>query len=176
MNIELNTVYDSVGYEKFGQLCVKYCMEDEIKRLNRIIWFIGGAAVLEILFSVIGAVNEPFFPITLVFLAALIIVTVSKKRLLPKNITVSSAIGCPYGVTMGFYNEYFYVKTENCMSIQEVSVRYEFLKIAVETAEYFILMTQRGQAYFVPKKDMSFEDSLELSAFLSRFSHIYKAV
>ncbi len=97
-----------------------------------------------------------------------------KKKLYPKTFSEINGIGCPYNVTIGLYDEYFYEKFENNMSISENSVRYEFLKKVVETPECFVLMTKRSGIYFIPKCDMGYEASLEFSAFCkARLPYIY---
>ena len=181
MKIEFRTVYDSIENEKMGQLYAKYCIDKQLKQLKNmriaiivicILGFVFGIALENALGSFI-----PFtlFPVLLVF--TLLYISWVKKKLYPKIFSETNGVGCPYNVTFGLYDEYFYEKFESNMTISEQSIRYEFLQKAIETPEYFILMTKRNQIYFLPKRDMGYEAALEFSAFCkARLPYIYKVV
>lgn len=178
MRIEFRTVYDSFQNEKMGQLYAKHCIEKQIKQMNTMRNFIIGICILGfVLSSVVESLANLFIPIIIfpVFLiVGLVYIHWAKKKLYPKIFSDANGIGCPYNVTFGFYDEYFYEKFENNMSVQESSVRYEFLKKVTETPEYFILMTQRSSIFFLPKRDMNSDDVMVLSSFFRmRLPHKY---
>ncbi len=178
MRVEFRTVYDSIENEKCAELYATYCIDKQLKQLKSmriaitvicVFGFIFGIALENALGSFI-----PFtlFPVLLVF--TLLYVRWVKKKLYPKVFRELNAVGCPYNVTFGLYDEYFYEKFENNMCISEQSIRYEALQKLVETSEYFILMTNRNQIYFLPKRDMGYENILAFSAFCyGRLRHIY---
>lgn len=178
MNIEFRTVYDSIENEKMAQLYAKHCIDKQLKQMKTMTICL---VIICVLGFFLGMATEeatgtfiPYtlFPVFLVF--SLIYIRWAKKKLYPKTFSEINGVGCPYNVTFGIYDEYFYEKFENNMIISENSIRYEFLKKVVETPEYFILMTKRSQLYFLPKRDMGYENVLALSAFCrSRLPYIY---
>lgn len=177
MRIEFNTVFDNFANENLAELYVKHCMDNQNKKYNQLIIF---SIILAILSLVTGIATRKY-PLCIVgflyFLIVFFIIRKTKNKTLPKSMADNNGVGCPYNVTFGLYDEYFYEKFENNMSISEQSVRYEFLKKVVETPECFILMTKRSQLYFLPKRDMGYEAALEFSGFCkSRLPYIYKAV
>lgn len=179
MRIEFRTVYDSIENEKMGQLYAKHCIDKQLKQMNNMKIFM---VIICVLGFILGIVAEdatgifiPFtlFPFLLIF--TLIYTGWVKKKLYPKTFSDVNGIGCPYNVTFGLYDEYFYEKFENNMTVSENSIRYEFLKKVVETPEYFVLMTKRSQLFFLPKRDMGYESVLIFSTFCrTRFPYIYK--
>lgn len=178
MRIEFRTVYDNVENEKLGQVYVKYCMDKQIKQMNTLRIILIVVCVLGFVPGLVAEnVSGRFVPYTLfcAFLVfGLIYIQWAKNKLLPKTFTDINGVGCPYNVTFGLYDEYFYEKFENNMSISENSIRYEFLKKVVETPEYFVLMTERTQVLFLPKRDMGYENALEFSLFCKgRLGYIY---
>lgn len=174
MRIEFNTVFDNFANEHLAELYVKLCMDNQNKKYKQLIIF---SIVLAALSFVTGIATRqyPLCPIGfLYFLFVFFIVRKTKKKTLPKSMADNNGVGCPYNVTFGLYDEYFYEKFENNMSISEQSIRYEFLKKIVETPECFILMTKRSQLYFLPKRDMGYEAALEFSDFCkARLPYIY---
>ncbi len=180
MRIEFKTVYDNIENEKLGQVYAKHCIDKQLKQMNTMKILLIVICVLGFFMS-IGAVfvSDAFIPLTLFpafLIVGLIYIHWAKKKLFPKTFSDINGIGCPYNVTIGLYDEYFYEKFENNMSISESSVRYEFLKKIVETPEYFVLLTKRSHLYFLPKKDMGYENALEFSAFCKlRLPYIYKS-
>lgn len=178
MRIEFRTVYDEIANEQLADLYVKYFMDKQLKQLKN---FKISLVIICVLGFIIGVLGEdvtgtfiPFslFPCFLVF--GLVYLYLVKKKIYPKAFIDINKIGCPYNVTFGLYDEYFYEKFENNMLVSENSIRYEFLKKVVETPEYFVLMTNRSQIFFLPKRDMGYEAVLEFSAFCKlRLGHIY---
>lgn len=178
MRIEFRTFYDNIENEKMGQLYAKYCIDKQLKQLKSMRVAIIVICVFGFLSSIIlEAKTNAFIPFTLFPLAlifSLAYIRWVKKKLYPKVFSDANEVGCPYNVTFGFYDEYFYEKFENNMSISEQSIRYEFLKKIIETHEYFILVSKRSQVYFLPKRDMGYEAVLELSGFFrTRLPYIY---
>ncbi len=175
MRIEFRTVFDDFANRQLADLYVKHFMDKQNKMYKKMIIFV---VALVILATILGIVTENYplciaSPFYLIFF--FIILKRAKKKGLPKSFTDVNGVGCPYNVTFGLYDEYFYEKFENNMSISESSVRYEFLKKVVETPECFILMTKRSQLYFMPKRDMGYENALVFSAFCkARLQYIYK--
>lgn len=180
MRIEFRTVYDRIEFEIFGQLYAKHCIEKQLKQLNNIRLAIVIICVLGFVLGLASDITakDKFIPYTL--FPFFLIFTLGyiwwvKKKLYPKTFVDINKIGCPYNVTFGLYGEYFYERFENNMIVSETSVRYEFLKRVVETCDYFILITNRTQVYFLPKRDMGYEETLSFSAFCkSRLGAIYK--
>ncbi len=174
MRIEFNTVFDNIANEKLSQLYVEHFMEKQDKQYKKmkifaIIVFIicCGLSVLQhrYIIALLGILY-------LVFVLALI--NNAKKKVLPKNFSEMNGVGCPYNVTFGFYDEYFYEKYENSMSISESSIRYEFLKKIVETPDSFVIMSKRFNLFYLPKIDMGYENVVEFSAFCkNRLPYIY---
>ena len=179
MKIEFRTVYDNIENEKMGQIYAKHCIDKQLKQLNTIKIAIVIICVLGFVLGMVAdvTITDKFIPFTLFpffLIFTLIYIWWVKKKLYPKSFIDANKIGCPYNVTFGLYDEYFYEKFENNMSIQESSIRYEFLKKVVETPEYFVLMTNRSQLFFLPKRNMGYENVLEFSAFCKyRLGHIY---
>lgn len=174
MRIEFNTVYDDFVNEKLGQLYSEHFIDKQNKLYKRMFIFI---TLLSIWALVMGLATEnyalgiasPFY-----MLFGFLIIRRAKKKAIPKSFVEQNKIGCPYNVTFGLYDEYFYEKFENNMLVSESSIRYEFLKKVVETPECFVLMTNRNQLFFLPKRDMGYEKVLELSAFCkARLTYIY---
>ncbi|MBQ7114893.1 MAG: YcxB family protein [Clostridia bacterium] len=181
MRIEFRTVYDSIENEKMGQLYAKHCIDKQLKQLKTIRTLLLIICLLGIGFcAFLEFAKDIYFPaaiFTIFGIFGALYCDWVKKKLYPKIFTDVNGIGCPYNVTFGLYDEYFYEKFENNMSISEQSTRYEFLKKVVETPECFILMTKRSQLYFLPKRDMGYEAALEFSGFCkARLPYIYKAV
>lgn len=182
MRIEFRTVYDNIENEKMGQLYAKYCIDKQLKQMNSIKICIIIICVLGFVLGMVAdvAVEDKFIPYTIFpffLIFTLIYIRWVRKKLYPKVFSDANGVGCPYNVTFGLYDEYFYEKFEGNMSISEQSIRYEFLKKIVETPEYFILMTKRSQLYFLPKRDMGYEAILEFSSFCkARLAHIYQGV
>lgn len=179
MKIEFRTVYDSIENEKMGQLYAKYCIDKQLKQLKNMRIAIILICILGFIFGIaFERASESFVPFTLfpvLLIFTLLYIRWVKKKLYPKLFTDLNNIGCPYNVTFGLYDEYFYEKFENNMLVSENSIRYEFLKKVVETPEYFILMSKRSQLYFLPKRDMGYEAVLEFSAFCkARLPYIYQ--
>ena len=178
MKIEFRTVYDNIENEKMGQLYAKYCIDKQLKQLKNMRIAIIVICILGFIFGIaFERASESFVPFTLfpvLLIFTLLYIRWVKKKLYPKLFTDLNNIGCPYNVTFGLYDEYFYEKFENNMSIQESSIRYEFLKKVVETPEYFVLMTERSQLFFLPKRDMGYEAVLQFSVFCkARLTYIY---
>ena len=179
MRVEFRTVYDSVENEKYGELYAEHCIDKQLKQLKKMRLIIVIACVIGIFTSIIAdvTVSDKFIPYTLfplILIFTLIYIRAVKKKVYPKMFRELNGVGCPYNVTFGFYDEYFYEKFENNMCISEQSIRYEALQKVVETSEYFILMTHRNQVYFLPKRDMGYENTLAFSAFCyERLRHIY---
>ena len=174
MRIEFNTIFDNFANEKLAHLYVKHFMEKQNKSFKIIISISIAVAVI---FSIFGITLKQFHLISAGLFYALIVclaVFNARKKALPKSFIETNKVGCPYNVTFGLYDEYFYEKYENNMTIQESSTRYEFLKKIVETPDSFILLTKRSSLYYLPKKDMGYENVLEFSAFCqSRLPYIY---
>lgn len=175
MRIEFRTVYDDFANEKLAHLYAKHFMDKQNKLYKKMLIFI---VVLAVWALIMGIATENYaLCITSPFYLAFgyLIIRRAKKKAVPKNFIEINKIGCPYNVTFGLYDEYFYEKFENNMSISESSIRYEFLKKIVETPEYFVLMTKRTQIFLLPKRDMGYEAVLEFSAFCKgRLPYIYK--
>ena len=168
MNIEFRTVHDVSENERMGQIYAKYCMDNQNKQYKKTFILGGVAAAFS---AVVGIATEAFFlPVIgiLYLVLVCIFVNFSKKKAVPKAFCEVNNVGCPYNVTFGLYDDYFYEKYESNMLIQESSTRYEFLKKIVETPDYFVLLTKRTQIYFLPKRDMEYEAVLEFSAFCKR--------
>lgn len=178
MRIEFRTVYDSISNEKYGQLYAKHCIEEQLKQMKIIQGALCGICLVGVGISAyLDFVKNIYFPafifVVFAFLGSLYY-SHTKKKIYPNAFSRINGVGCPYNVTFGLYDEYFYEKFENNMSISECSIRYEFLKKIVETPEYFILMSKRNQLYFLPKRDMGYEAVLEFSGFCkSRLPYIY---
>ena len=174
MNIEFKTVYNELANEQLADLYVKHFMDKQNNQYKKMIIFVVALAIFAMVMGIATenyplCISSPFY---LVF--GFIMIRRAKKKVLPKTFVEMNGIGCPYNVTFGLYDEYFYEKFENNMSIQESSIRYEFLKKVVETPEYFVLMTKRSQLFFLPKRDMGYEKSLEFSMFCkARIPYIY---
>ena len=178
MRIEFRTVYNNIENEKMGQVYARHCIDKQLKQMKTMKILIIIICVSGFLLGMVTNLTTdsfiPFalFPAFLIF--GLLYIRWVKKKLYPKMFTEVNGIGCPYNVTFGFYDEYFYEKFENNMIISENSIRYEFLKKIVETPEYFILMSKRSQLYFLPKRDMGYENALEFTAFCKeRLPYIY---
>lgn len=179
MRIEFRTVYDNIENEKMGQLYAKHCIDEQLKQMKIVQGVLCGICLVGVGISAyLEFVKEIYFPTFIFVIFALVgslYYSRTKKKVFPKAFSRVNGIGCPYNVTFGLYDEYFYEKFENNMSISESSIRYEFLKKVVETPEYFVLMTKRTQIFFLPKRDMGYENALEFSAFCkSRLPYIYK--
>ena len=178
MRIEFKTIYDNIENEKMGQLYAKHCIDKQLKQLKTMKALIFVICLLGLGFSMyLDFVKGIFIPIVLfpfIGIGSFLYCEWIKKKLYPKIFSEANGVGCPYNVTFGLYNEYFYEKFENNMCISEQSIRYEFLKKIVETPEYFILMTNRSQLFFLPKRDMGYENALAFSVFCkSRLPYIY---
>ena len=178
MNIEFRTVYDNIENEKMGQLYAKYCIDEQLKQLKIVhyilcsICLVGGGVSAYLEF--VKDIQLPAFVFVVFAFFSMIYYNHTKKKIYPKAYSRVFGIGCPYNVTFGFYDEYFYEKFENNMTVSENSIRYEFLKKVVETPEYFVLMTKRSQLFFLPKRDMGYENVLAFSVFCkSRLPYIY---
>ena len=177
MRIEFKTVYNEIVNERLAELYVKYFMEKQIKQYNRIMLIMVVIAVLAVIMGFLTEnypliVSAPFY---LIF--GFYITRRSKKKLLPKAFMDVNVIGCPYNVTFGFYDDYFYEKFEGNMCINESSIRYEFLKKVVETPDCFVIMTKRSQLFYLPKSDMGYENVMMLSAFFkSRLPYVLQVV
>ena len=174
MRIEFRTVYNELANEQLADLYVKYFMDKQNNQYKKMIIFVVALAIFAMVMGIATenyplCISSPFY---LIF--GFIMIRRAKKKVLPKTFVEMNGIGCPYNVTFGLYDEYFYEKFENNMSISEQSIRYEFLQKIVETPEYFVLMTKRSQLYFLPKRDMGYEAVLEFSAFCkARLPYIY---
>ena len=178
MRIEFRTVYDNIENEKCGELYALHCIDKQLKQLKTMRTLILIICLLGIAFcAYLEFARDIFFPASVFVIFGIfsaIYCDRVKKKLYPKLFRELNAVGCPYNVTFGLYDEYFYEKFESNMSISEQSIRYEFLKKAVETPEYFILMTKRSQVFFLPKRDMGYENVLAFSAFCkARIPYIY---
>lgn len=178
MRIEFRTVYDNIENEKMGQLYAKHCIDKQLKQLKTMKLLITLICLFGLFISIyidlVKGIFVPVFIFPFVAVSGTLYCEWIKEKLYPKTFSDINGVGCPYNVTFGIYDEYFYEKWENNMSIQESSVRYEFLKKIVETPEYFILMTKRAQIYFLPKRDMGYESALEFSAFCkARLPYVY---
>lgn len=177
MNIEFRTVHDVSENERMGQIYAQYCMDKQNKQYKKTL-ILGG--IVAAFSSAVGiATDTLFLPVIgiLYFILVFIFVNISKKKAVPKAFCEINNVGCPFNVTIGLYDEYFYEKYESNMLIQESSTRYEFLKKIVETPDYFVLLTKRTQLYFLPKRDMGYEAVLEFSTFCkSRLPYIYQVV
>lgn len=174
MNIEFKTIFDEATNESLAKLFVKHFMDKQNKQYKNLLFF----AVVLAAFSLITGVTTENYGLCAVGPLYLIVVFFfirrAKNKTIPKSFVETNKVGCPYNVTFGLYDEYFYEKFENNMLISENSIRYEFLKKVVETPECFILMSKRRQLYFLPKRDMGYEAALEFSAFCkSRLPYIY---
>lgn len=179
MRIEFRTVYDNIENEKMGQLYAKNCIDKQLKQLKTMKYLILFICLLGLAFSIyidlVKGIFVPYIIFVIFGVGSSLYCEWVKKKLYPKVFTEVNGVGCPYNVIFGLYDEYFYEKFENNMSISEHSIRYEFLKKVVETPEYFVLMTKRTQIFFLPKRDMGYESALEFSAFCkSRLPYIYK--
>ena len=178
MRIEFRTVYNNIENEKMGQLYANHCIDEQLKQMKIVQGILYGICLVGVGISAfLDFVKDIQFPafifVVFAFLGSLYY-THTKKKLYPKAFSRINGIGCPYNVTFGLYDEYFYEKYENNMTIQESSTRYEFLKKIVETPEYFILMSKRSVLYFLPKRDMGYEKALEFSSFCkNRLPYIY---
>lgn len=174
MRIEFRTVYDDLANEQLADLYVKYFMDKQNKQYKKMFIFV---IVLAVWALVMGIATENYALCAtspLYFIFGCFMIHRVKKKVIPKNFIEANKVGCPYNVTFGLYDEYFYEKYENNMSIHESSIRYEFLKKVVETSECFILMTNRDQLFFLPKRDMGYENVLAFSAFCKfRLGYIY---
>lgn len=178
MRIEFRTVYDNTENEIMGHLYAKYCIDEQLKQMKIVQAVLCGICLLGVAISAylefVKGINMPAFLFVIFAFLGSLYYSHAKKKIYPKAFSRINAIGCPFNVTFGLYDEYFYEKFENNMSISECSIRYEFLKKIVETPEYFILMSKRNQLYFLPKRDMGYEAVLEFSAFCkNRLPYIY---
>ena len=178
MRIEFRTVYDSVENEKMGQLYAKYCIDKQLKQLKIAHWILCSICLLGVgisaYFEFAKDIQMPAFIFVVFAFFSATYYKYAKKKFYPKAFIDINKIGCPYNVTFGLYDEYFYEKFENNMLVSENSIRYEFLKKVVETPEYFVFLTNRSQIFFLPKRDMGYEAVLEFSAFCrTRFPYIY---
>lgn len=177
MRIEFKTVYNQIVNEKLGNIYVQHFMEDQIKKFK----FIRAISIIAAVIScVIGVLLQHYYLVgaglAYVTFVCLVISKTTKKAL-PKSFVDANGVGCPYNVTFGFYDEYFYEKFEGNMSITESSIRYEFLKKIVEMPDCFVLMSKRSQLFYLPKSDMGYENTMAFTAFCkSRLPYIYKVV
>lgn len=168
MRIEFRTVYDDYTNEKLGQIYSKHFIDNQKKAYNimKVILVIIAAWSL-----IMGIATENYAlcisgPLYIIF--GFLIIGRAKNKVIPKSFAEQNKVGCPYNVTFGLYDEYFYEKVENNMLISEESVRYEFLQKLVETPEFFVMMTKRNQLFVLPKRDMGYEAAMEFSAFCKR--------
>ncbi len=177
MRIELKTVYDEETNKRLAEIYVKHFLEKQNKEYKKM-YFLSLIVLVSCILS--GLVSESFvFPLVglAYFVFVIIFIEVAKRKTLPKNFIKANVVGCPYLVTFGLYDEYFYEKFENDVMIQESSIRYEFLQKVVETRDCFVLLTQRSQLFFIPKYVMDNAEAYAFRMFCgSRFPHIYKLV
>ena len=178
MNIEFRTVYDTIENEKMGQLYAKYCMDDQLRQMKIVHYILCGICLIGVgisaYFEFVKDIHIPAFIFVAFAGLSSAYYSYTKKKIYPKAFSRINGVGCPYNVTFGLYDDYFYEKYEGSMSVSENSVRYEFLKKVVETPEYFVLMTQRTQVFFLPKRAMGYEPALEFSMFCKlRLGSIY---
>lgn len=177
MHIEFKTMFDNTVNEHMAKLYVNHFMDKQNKQCrNTIILTVVFAAM-----SVIsGILNDMYYIgfIGIAYLAfILIVINLAKKKTIPKNLIEVNGVGCPFNETVGLYDEYFYVKFENNMSISEHSIRYEFLSKILETPDCFVLMTKRSHFFYFPKRDMGYENVIAFSEFCkTRLPYIYKSV
>ncbi len=176
MNIEFRTIFDEISNEYLAQLYVKHFMDNQNKQYKKLLIFAG---VLAAICVITGVTTKNYVLCTagpLYLLLVYVIIRRAKKKVIPKSFIETNKIGCPYNVTFGFYDEYFYEKFENNMTISEQSIRYDFLKKIVETPDCFVLMTKRSSLFYLPKRDMGYENALGFSEFCkSRLPYIYQA-
>ncbi len=178
MNIEFRTVYDNIENEKMGLLFAEHCVDEQLKQMKIIQGILCSVCLIGIGVSAyldfVKDIQFPAFIFVIFALLGSLYYNYTKKKIYPKVFSRANGVGCPYNVTFGLYDEYFYEKYENNMSIQESSIRYEFLKKIVETPEYFVLMTKRSQIFFLPKRDMGYESVMVFSSFCkARLPYIY---
>lgn len=177
MRIEFTTVYDNFSNEKISKLYVKHFMDKQNKQYKQMIIFSVIIAIIAVALGLITINVLLLFTGPIYFLAAYFIVRRTKNKVLPKNFVEKNGVGCPYNVTFGFYDEYFYEKFENNMVVSENSIRYEFLEKIVETPDCFVLMTKRSVLFYLPKNDMGYENAVAFSEFCkSRLPYIYSFV
>lgn len=174
MNIEFRTIFDEASTEYLAQAYVKHFIEKQNKQYNTMLIIAG---IISAFSLIMGAVTKNYAlcavgPVYM--LAVYYIIRRAKKKTIPKSFVEHNKVGCPYNVTFGLYDEYFYQKFEDNMMVCEDSIRYEFLKKILETPECFILMTQRSNFFLLPKNDMGYEAALQFSHFCQgRLPHIY---
>ncbi len=175
MNIEFNTVYTDYENKKLAELYVKHCDDATVKKLKRFLVLV----TIAVCFALIPALSiteySMLIAIGLWYAFCLIYYFYTVKKLLPKNFEKANSINCPSKITMGFYDEYFYEKFENNMTVTEASLRYEFLKEVLETDEFFVIISKNHRAIILPKRDIAPDSIAGLSAFFrTRVPHIYK--
>ena len=176
MNIEFRTVFDVTTNEILAKLFVKHFMDKQNKQYKNLLIF----AVILAAFSLISGVATENYGLCAVgplyLLVVFFFIRRAKNKTIPNSFMENNKVGCPYNVTFGLYDEYFYEKFENNMLVFENSIRYEFLKKVLEAPDCFVLMTQRSNLYYLPKRDMGYENALEFSAFCkNRLPYIYIA-
>ncbi len=174
MNIEFKTVFDEAINQQLAHLYVNYFLDKQKKQYKLMLVFAGIVAAL----SLITGIATENYGLCIVgpvyFLLSFLIVYKSKNKTIPKSFIENNKVGCPFNVTFGLYDEYFYEKFENNLLVSENSIRYEFLKKIVETPDCFVLMTKRSNLYHLPKRDMGYANALEFSTFCkNRLPYIY---
>ncbi len=175
MRVEFNTVYTDFENEKFAELYVKHCDDATVKKLKSFLILVTVAACFALVPALSISEFSMLVAIALWYAFCLFYYFYTVKKLLPKNLAKLNKIICPSKITMGFYDEYFYEKTENNMRISESSIRYEFLKKVVETDEFFIVISKNHRGMLLPKRDIHPDDVMMLSNFFrSRVPHIFK--
>ncbi len=174
MNIEFRTVFDEATTEYLAQAYVKYFIDKQNEQYKKMFVLAGIVAAFSFITGIATknyglCVVGPLYLILVYF-----IIRRAKNKTIPNSFMEHNKVGCPYNVTFGIYDEYFYEKFENNMLVCENSIRYEFLKKIVETPECFILMTKRSNFYHLPKRDMGYENVMAFSAFCrARLPYIY---
>ena len=174
MKIEFNTVFTETESIKFSEYALRYCSPEYNKGVKKSI-------IIMIILAIVCAINGiilEIYSITGCAIFALVLYIVSiiiRKKASPQATHKINVVGCPFDVTFGFYDEYFYQKVQNNMIIEEISERYEFLDYVVETPEYFLLLNKRRRGCIFHKGYLNCNDVATLSAFFkTRFPEIYR--
>lgn len=177
MRIEFKTAYTDFENEKLAELYVKYGDSAQMKKMKSSLIIIGVCAAF--------AITSALLIQNYIMLAAIVLWLIFYvcyhfyviKKALPQTMKKANKALCPSGVTVGFYDEYFYEKYENAMEVSEASIRYEFVNRLVETRSYFIIGTKNSRVSLIPKRDVPHESLIELSTFFRRsMPHIYKYI
>ena len=175
MKVEFKAVFSHTECQKFGEYVIKYCSPEYNKVLKRNIIAMAILTGIAIISGILSEIYVVAVTVAFAFIAFVALLVYNKNKKVPQSLCKSNMVGVPYNVTYGFYDEYFYEKSENNMSITETSARYEFLDHIIETPEYFLLLSKRRNGYIFHKSYVNFDDLAVLSNFFkTRLPNVYK--